>query len=277
MAGATKKGMSMAPTHRKWDKVFDLSSFNFTRTNQDLFKNAYQMMDVKQLYDAIDSFKRSRKNAGNILSSYIAPYVTLENRTKEDTQLTKNLQKNTGPARGYKASFLERVPTYKRLTVIQTTTNNLRNTRSYVDNNCLTEELQKENNLKYSIELHRKFALSTACFLLFLIGAPIGAIIRKGGLGLPLVFAVSFFITFHILNITGEKLAKAGTLPPWGGMWMSTLLMLPIGIWLIVTARNDSQVFSKELYLRLWRRVAGMVAFQQKKRLIVDQKDKADI
>jgi len=76
-------------------------------------------------------------------------------------------------------------------------------------------------------------------------------------LGLPLVFAVVFFITFHILNITGEKLAKSGSLPPWAGMWMSTLIMAPIAIWLVVTATNDSQIFNKELYLRAWRKVKG--------------------
>ena len=251
----------------KWDKVFDLSSFNFTRTNQDLFKNAYQMMDVKQLSEVIDSFKQGRNNSYNLLSSYLSPYITSATNTKEGARLNKNLAQHTRPSGSYRSAFLERIPAEKRLTTLQITSNNFRNLKSLMDNNCLTEALQKENSMRYSIEYHRKFALSAACFLLFLIGAPIGAIIRKGGLGLPLVFAVSFFITFHILNITGEKLAKSVTLPPWGGMWMSTFIMLPVAIWLIITARNDSQIFSRELYKRLWRRVTVLEAISRIKEI----------
>ncbi len=72
---------------------------------------------------------------------------------------------------------------------------------------------------------------------------------------MPLVIAVVFFITFHILNITGEKLAKAESVQVWIGMWLSTFLLLPLAFWLVYSARNDSQVFSKELYVRVWRRI----------------------
>lgn len=138
---------------------------------------------------------------------------------------------------------------------MQEVTNSLRNMRALVDNNTILEKLQNENIIHYGVEYHRKLALSFACFLLFMIGAPLGAIIRKGGLGLPLVFAVIFFITYHMLNITGEKLAKSAKLPPWGGMWMATGILIPIAVWLIITARNDSQIFSKDLYLRI---IAGV-------------------
>lgn len=241
----------------KWDKVFDLSSFNFTRTNQDLFKNAYQMMNVGQLKEVLDSFDRNENVTVKSVSSYMAPYVTIANKLKEDTALGKKINASAGGTGTYTTSFIDLIPEDKRLVMLQTASNNIRNLKSLMDNNSLNDKLQKENYMKFSVEFHRKFALSFACMLLFLIGAPIGAIIRKGGLGLPLVFAVVFFITFHILNITGEKLAKSGSLPPWAGMWMSTILLFPIAVWLIVTARNDSQIFNKELYLRAWRAVKG--------------------
>jgi lipopolysaccharide export system permease protein len=233
-----------------WDKVFDLSAFNFTRTNEDLFKNAYQMMDVKQLSDAIDSFKKTARETENTVSSYLAPYITPITATKESTQLKSKI-KNVATALPPQGSFLDSIPADKRLMTLQATNNNVRNLKSLLDNNSILEGLQKENYIKYSIEFHRKFSLSFACMLLFLIGAPLGAIIRKGGIGLPLVFAVVFFITFHLLNTTGEKLAKAGTAPAWVGMWMATFILMPIAIWLIVTARNDSRIFTKEWYVRL--------------------------
>ena len=241
----------------KWDKVFDLSSFNFTRSNQDLFKNAYQMMDVKQLYEVLDSFDRNSDMSYKAITSYVAPYMTINNKLKEDSLLKIKLSGVKTPARAYDSSFLKLIPEDKRLVMMQTVSNNMRNLKALMDNNCLNEKLQKEKTMQFSVEFHRKFALSFACMLLFLIGAPIGAIIRKGGLGLPLVFAVVFFITFHILNITGEKLAKSSSLPPWAGMWMSTFIMAPIAIWLVITATNDSQIFNKELYLRAWRKVRG--------------------
>ncbi|MBS1781548.1 MAG: LptF/LptG family permease, partial [Bacteroidetes bacterium] len=115
--------------------------------------------------------------------------------------------------------------------------------------------LKKENFIKYNIEWHRKFTLSFACVLLFLIGAPLGAIIRKGGVGMPMVIAIAFFIIFHIMTIVGEKLAKSGALQPWEGMWMAAALLSPIAIFLINAARKDSQIFSKEWYVRVWNSI----------------------
>ena len=158
------------------------------------------------------------------------------------------------------------IPAGKHSEMLVNTTNNIKNFKSLLDNTSLLERLQADNLLKFAIEFHRKFALSFACILLFLIGAPLGAIIRRGGLGLPLVFAVVFFITFHILNITGEKLAKSGSLSPWGGMWMSTFILFPLAVWLIVSARNDSQIFTKELYIRAWRVIKKLLP--QKKQAI---------
>ena len=244
----------------KWDKVFDLSSFKFTRTNEDLFKNAYQMMDVKQLSDQIDSMKNYKSKSYKNVSVYIVPYITYNNNNtaKESDEIAANLKKDTHSPRKYDSSFLQFVPDSLRATVLTTTLNNLRNLKSLLDVTALSKKLDEENYLKYEIEWHRKFTLSFACILLFLIGAPLGAIIRKGGLGMPLVIAVIFFMTFHILNITGEKLAKANSVVPWLGMWMSTLILLPLAAWLIAAARNDSQIFTKEWYIRLWRLLRNM-------------------
>ncbi|MEO6833487.1 MAG: LptF/LptG family permease, partial [Chitinophagaceae bacterium] len=88
--------------------------------------------------------------------------------------------------------------------------------------------------------------------LLFLIGAPLGAIIRKGGLGLPVVSGIAFFVIYFILSKTGEQLTTSGSLPAWFGMWLSTIMLLPIAFFMIRQARNDSPVFSREWYSRKW-------------------------
>jgi lipopolysaccharide export system permease protein len=224
-----------------------------TRNSEDLFKNAYQMMDVQQLSDAIDSLHKTQHNYVTSVSTFISPYVTLYNSTNDGKKLASAFKKATTKLK-YKRNILETIDSTKRHAVLENTLNGLRNAKSLLDNNILLDNLQRDNYLRYGIEYHRKFSLSFACFLLFLIGAPLGAIIRKGGLGLPLVFAVSFFITFMMLNISGEKLVKTGSLSPLGGMWMSTAILAPIAIWLIVTAKNDSKIFTKEWYLKMLRR-----------------------
>ncbi len=237
----------------QWDKVFDLSGFRFTRTNEDMFKNANQMMNVAQLSESIDSLRKQSSRSTVAIGSYLAPYMVLQTSGKDKDYVVKKLAEGNAGARLYDSSFIERVPDSSRSALLQMVGNNLRNFKSLVDVMALDGRLQVENYMKYEIELHRKFTLSFACLLLFLIGAPLGAIIRKGGLGMPLVIAVAFFVTFHILNISGEKLAKSEAVEPWVGMWMSSFLLLPLAVWLINAARNDSRIFAKEWYMRMWR------------------------
>lgn len=114
---------------------------------------------------------------------------------------------------------------------------------------------KQKMNRDYSLGRQQKFALSFACFVMFLIGAPLGSIIRKGGLGSPLVFAVIFFAIFHLLNTSGEKLAKEGVLPVAVGAWLPSIILVPVGIFLTVKAMRDSQLFNKEFYYRSFGRL----------------------
>ncbi len=118
-----------------------------------------------------------------------------------------------------------------------------------------------ENNLgeqfkelrRYKIEWHRKISLALACVVLFMIGAPLGSIIRKGGLGTPLIFAITFFMIFYFVSTRGEKLAKEGVMTPFHGMWLATYVLVPIGLFLTYKAMHDSNLFNKEFYIRLKR------------------------
>ncbi|MGL6068553.1 MAG: LptF/LptG family permease, partial [Sediminibacterium sp.] len=95
------------------------------------------------------------------------------------------------------------------------------------------------------------------CLVLFLIGAPLGSIIRKGGLGTPLVFAIIFFVLFHLFNTFGEKFVKSEQASPIGGMWLSTLILIPIGAFLTYKAMHDSQLFNQEFYYRTFKDIRG--------------------
>ena len=108
------------------------------------------------------------------------------------------------------------------------------------------------------MERHKKFTLSVACLIFFFIGAPLGAIIRKGGLGVPVVVSVVIFIFYYMINVTGEKLAKSGEWDVTFGLWLSSLVLAPIGIWLTWKANQDSVVFNAEGYQMLMRRLFGL-------------------
>ncbi len=119
---------------------------------------------------------------------------------------------------------------------------------------------QKRKDLRHHlIEWHRKFALSFACMVLFFIGAPLGSIIRKGGLGMPLVIAVVFFLIFHLLNMFGIKFAENDVTTPLLGMWLSTFILIPIGFFFTYKAMHDSQLFNQESYFRLFRKMRSMI------------------
>ncbi len=109
---------------------------------------------------------------------------------------------------------------------------------------------RRERLVRYDIELLRKYTLSLACLLFMLIGAPLGAIIRKGGLGLPVIISVLFFVLYYVFSITGEKLVRQLLLSPAAGMWASSLILLPVAVFLIYKATTDSVLLNAEWYIK---------------------------
>ena len=252
----------------KWDKVFDLSSFKFTRTDEGMFKNAYQMMDIKQLAEQIDSIKHIKNKIIRNITTNLVTYISYNNSNSDGEQISKKIGSATHIEKKYDSTFLNYIPDSLKVSSLQAAINNVRNFKGLLDNSTIEKKIQNDNAIKYDVEWQRKFTLSFACILLFLVGAPLGAIIRKGGLGMPMVIAIIFFVTFHLINITGEKLSKSGSLTPFLGMWLSTFLLLPIAFLLIKAARNDSPVFSKETYLRAWKKINIFVLFSSKNKTI---------
>lgn len=115
-----------------------------------------------------------------------------------------------------------------------------------------------KNIRRHGIEMHKKFTLSFACIIMFFIGAPLGAIIRKGGLGMPLVISVFLFIIYYIIDNTGYKMAREGHMEVWEGMWLSSAVLLPLGIFFTYKAMHDSAVLNKDAYINFFNRLFGI-------------------
>lgn len=131
------------------------------------------------------------------------------------------------------------------------------------------------NIRRHKADWHKKFTISLSCLFFFFIGAPLGGIIRKGGLGMPVVVSVLFFIVYYIIDTTGYKMARDGYWVVWSGMWLSSVVLAPIGFFLTYKSNNDSVVFNVDLYIEWLKRVAGIRSVRHlfKKEVIIDDPD----
>ncbi len=228
---------------KEYKKVFDLKSFQMTKSSDVLYDP--KMLSVRQLSTAMDSLQNKDSFFIKKTSSEIGSYLKFM-LFKDSNQLFA-AKKKVAPLKNFNALIPDSLLGSIALTSGYQFSSILNNLTTISD---IYRDNKKASSL-HGIEWHRKFTLSFACFVLFLIGAPLGSIIRKGGLGTPLVLAIIFFVLFFLLNNFGEKLAKSGQWDVFSGMWMSSAILIPIGLFLTYKAMRDSQLFNQEFYYRL--------------------------
>ena len=230
---------------------FDLSEFKMMRTNEELFRNHYQMLNLKQLEISEDSLKKEMNNRATGLEGAIKMTYFYNNQL-DSTRYSR--LPDTIVVRAPVIPF-DSMGKVDLTAIYDLALNSARNTRNNVEFNKNDHEARMILLRKHQVEWHRKFTLSIACLVLFFIGAPLGAIIRKGGLGLPLVISVVFFVIYHVISMTGEKSVKAGQMDPIVGMWLSSAILLPLGVFLTYKATTDSPLFDTESWERFVRRL----------------------
>jgi lipopolysaccharide export system permease protein len=240
---------------KQFKKLFDLSVLQKQQTNDSVFRNNYKMLSSRQLTKGIDSLEHSKVN----LSTTLSKQLTFQLRF---SHVADSLWKQTAITASKKGDF---IPDSARMRVRQTALNKAADVRNTLQSNLLEREAKEKDILFHRIEWHRKFALSLACLILFFIGAPLGSIIRKGGLGLPLVIAIVFFLIFHLLNMFGEKFVKQGIMEPFPGMWLAIVVLMPVGAFFTYKAMHDSQLFNKEFYTRVGRSLKSYISTFRKK------------
>jgi lipopolysaccharide export system permease protein len=237
----------------------DLSDFKMTRSNEELFKDHYAMLNVNQLLAAADSDKvdlvKRKRNFYNILKGFLHfdSYRTQEQTFPFNID---SVYPNAIKFTNYSPEIiLKNLSKEKKQEIKNNAENFARNNLSYVESTNMEYEMVTQNTNRYMIEFHKKFTLSFACLVLFFIGAPLGAIIRKGGLGMPMVVSVLFFLIFHVISIVGEKSSKEGVMEPWLGAWLATLVLLPVGVFLTYKATRDSNLFNSDMYFTFLKKI----------------------
>jgi len=242
---------------KEYKKQFDLSTLGFSnRTADSVNKYNERMYSMRQLEKAIDSLEKQNNQTRDMLyTEMVRPLkfpAYLDTAWKAISVVDTVQQKKI-------RSFDDILPDSARISVnqrVQTQASSISLSAESVNH---TMKDKDKNLRRHKIEWHRKITLSLACLVLFLVGAPLGSIIRKGGLGTPLVFAIIFFMVFYFSSTTGEKFAKENTLTPFYGMWLATFVLLPVGLFLTYKAMRDSNLFNKEFYNRAARAVRAFL------------------
>ncbi len=237
---------------KAYKKLFDLSALQKQNTSDSVYRSNFKMKSVRQLNRSIDSLSRIGDSFTNRLYREVA--LNLHYLRVSDS-LWKTLPV---PALRLK-DFNGLLPDSLEYLVQDRALNTINNLKGSVQFSAAEMTGYKKEIRYHQIEWHRKFALSLACLVLFFIGAPLGSIIRKGGLGMPLVVAIIFFLLFHLLNMFGEKFVKEDLTSAFAGMWLAVLVLAPLGAFLTYKAMNDSQLFNKEAYWRVFTRVRNLI------------------
>jgi lipopolysaccharide export system permease protein len=313
--------------------IIELSGFELSRSDESIFKNAYQMLNVQQLQRAMDSIKRDLNsktrtfhvsmvnNSLLLTNSKFPKSMDFENSdgTKEDysspviidprEQVThikdrasdsperEPMNAATRRAKARRMALLKRAdlersgqhsiadtgkqrivrpaaPILKKITnfdtlvasfnakdkleLIKSAKGNISQSNFQIASATTTNEIETRLLRRHEIELHRKFTLSMACMIFLFIGAPLGAIIRKGGLGLPTVISTLLFILYYIISLTGEKFVRESILSAYQGMWLSSFVLIIAGIFLTYQATNDAAILNIDTYINWIREKIGV-------------------
>ncbi|WP_338351163.1 LptF/LptG family permease [Nonlabens tegetincola] len=219
---------------KEYELNVDVSELNEVDLDTETVTDNQKMLRINELKERIDTFVNTFEQNMKVYHQTQHTKWTpenIDNRVKEIDSIV------------YKENFFDTMSIFDQRRAIENAINRSKSDRSAIQSRISFEKTENERLWKHEIEIHKKYVLGIACIILFFIGAPLGAIIRKGGLGLPLVVAVVFFLTYHFINIGAEQSATRGAIPVWLGAWLGTMIIFPIGVILTYRATSDQGFF----------------------------------
>ena len=268
---------------------------NFTRTDESFMQNQYMGKQLKDLQTSIDSMTVRLDSIKAINSKNVYDMSYKKTFSKPKRELSQQAETGTGnTATANDADSLTKISNepvkiinfdslYKaeapsgQAALLVRAKSNIESVKAdyYFKAATLGDEAYKVR--RHLTEWHKKFTLSFACMVFFFIGAPLGAIIRKGGLGMPVVISVILFIFYYIIDNIGFKMARDGIWEAWEGMWLSSAILAPLGIFLTYKAVNDSVILNADTYLNAIKNFIGKRAGRKvdKKEVIIFNPDYA--
>ncbi len=235
---------------------------NFNRLDDNSMRKQYVGKNISELHHTIDSVNLRLDSIGRDYTRELhnGPLAILNGGLRSFS--SPGIQSAPDEVRDKKSplildSLLSKLDDSGRRMVVEGAMQSIRRERDDFEFKGATMADDRKILRRHEIELLKKYTLSVACLIMFFIGAPLGAIIRKGGIGTPLVISVLLFLVYYIIDNTGYKMARDGRWIVWIGMWLSTAILAPLGIYVTYKAMNDSSVFDKDLYISLLKKIFG--------------------
>lgn len=247
--------------------IIEMTGFGLNRSDDKLFRNSYSMLNISQLHHfedsldedldmVLDKFEHTidRSLTGkpkDLLITYArvltdSAKAAIPDSSKEVMQIHVD------------SAFAMLTKLEKRRAISQAM-NFARSNKSVTASNVGTADWKISRLRRYQIEIQRKYTLSILCLIFFFVGAPLGAIIRKGGLGMPVIVSILIFLVYYVISMMGEKFVRENILPPFVGMWISTFVTVPVSIWLTYKAANDSVIMNVETYFTWFKKITQSV------------------
>jgi len=223
----------------------------FKRSDEDIFSNSYGMLNVVQLDKQRDSLLSKLDFSEESFAKRRLAYdyhLLKSDNTLDTIKKTKSFEVLNVDSLILKSSIND------QSRIIERALKKARQVSTQIMNSKGEFNQRAERIRRFEIEWHRKFVMSLACLIFFFIGAPLGGIIRKGGLGMPVVVSIVFYILYYIISMTGERSAREGVFTSAEGMWMSTFIIIPLALLLTWQAVTDAKILSSEMYINFFRR-----------------------
>ncbi|MFD1161872.1 LptF/LptG family permease [Hwangdonia seohaensis] len=228
-------------TFEKYTINIDLSQIN---DNVDIDAKSdsdkYNMLNLSELNYTIDSLTKKRNSAHKTLSKSLYQRTNITRLKNIDVPKSKVKPKSDSI---YSGEILDLFETKNKSQLLDLALRNIKSTKQIIESKQLEQKFAKSNYNKHIVSFHEKLALGFACVILFFVGAPLGALIRKGGIGLPMVIAIVLFLAYHFIGIFAINSAKSGDFNPILASWFSTLVMFPLGLFLTKRATEDKGLF----------------------------------
>lgn len=247
-------------TFGKKEAIIDFNA-NISKLGETTMKDNYMSKNLEKLDHSIDSLTKRvdsiyQSQSQSFMRSHFFDRQFYNGRTFVLTKKIQHLKDTEIPV-------FDELKKEQKEQAIKNALEQAQFVQADSENSAEFEKAEKLVCIRHGIEWHRKFTLSVACLIFFFIGAPLGAIIRKGGLGLPIVISVLMFIVYYLFDNTGYKLAREDVWAVWEGIWLSTACLLPIGAFFTYKAATDSPVLNSEFYLNLVNKIQSIFSKKQ--------------
>ena len=230
---------------KKYTINIDLSRLTDVDVDEEKVANTNTMLTANELSYTIDSLNKNLKTEVASYSENISLRNAIENKTFNDLANKELVKKR----KTLPSDILSLYDNKKKSEILKTATSNISSIGYSIDGSKTNLEAKQKNLNSHILALYDKFVIAYACLMMFFIGAPLGAIIRKGGLGLPIIFAVLIFIAFHFINTFGKRFAQQSGTTPFIGAWMSSIILTPLAILLTYRATNDIGLINMDVIL----------------------------